>query len=298
MLPIEAPSLDLLDELAPFIDEPIADSSILPTFLVSRMTRQHVTVALGGDGGDELYGGYRHYQNAVLDQARMGWLPNSMLSLAAKLAAMLPAGIRGRNRVASLRGGLAQSSVWGSPYFDLTLRRRLLSPDVLAELGNGLDAPEQRSLALFQQGKDSVDALMRRDFQQVLPDDFLVKVDRASMANSLEVRTPFLDHRLVEHAFGTIPSKWKVTASERRWVQNLMAKEYFPAGFELNPKQGFSVPMDAWMRGVQLDQVLTSDTKRLVNPDFVVGLIKGQDRGRANGSRLFSLLMLDCFTNQ
>jgi len=252
VLPIEAPSLDLLDELAPFIDEPIADSSILPTFLVSRMTRQHVTVALGGDGGDELYGGYRHYQNALLDEARLGWLPNPIQSLAAKLAATLPAGIKGRNRVASLRGGAGQSSIWGSPYFDLNLRRRLLSPDVLAELGDGLDAPEQRSLALYHQGKNSVDSLTRMDFQQVLPDDFLVKVDRASMANSLEVRTPFLDHRLVEHAFGMIPSKWKVTTSERRRLQNLMAKLHLPEGFELNRKQGFSVPMDEWMQGVML----------------------------------------------
>lgn len=293
VLPIEALSLDLLDELAPFIDEPIADSSILPTFLVSRMTRQHVTVALGGDGGDELYGGYRHYQNALLDQARLGWLPNPILSLAAKLAATLPAGIKGRNRVASLRGGAGQSSIWGSPYFDLTLRRRLLSPDVLAELGDDLDAPERRSLALYHQAKNSADSLMRMDFQQVLPDDFLVKVDRASMANSLELRTPFLDHRLVEHAFGTIPSNWKVISSERRRIQNLMAKLHLPAGFELNRKQGFSVPMDAWMRGEGIAERLASLASEHIRSAAVEQLIRGQNNGRRNGARLFALMMLN-----
>lgn len=297
VLPIEAPSLEVLDDLAPFIDEPIADSSILPTFLISRLTRQHVTVALGGDGGDELYGGYRHYQNALREQARLGWVPTPALRLAAQLAATLPAGIPGRNRTASLRGGPGQSSVWGTPYFDLTLRRRLLTPEVLAELGDTLDAPEQRSLALYRQARDSVDALTRMDFQQVLPDDYLVKVDRASMANSLEVRTPFLDHRLVEHAFGAIPSEWKCSVSERRRVQNLMAKRHLPEGFEANRKQGFSVPMDGWMRGADVQERLSDLAPEHIQSAAVEQLIYGQKRGRRNGSRLFALAMLNMRDN-
>lgn len=295
VLPIEAPSLEVLDDLAPFIDEPIADSSILPTFLISRLTRQHVSVALGGDGGDELFGGYRHYQNVLQDQARLGWVPEPALRLAGQLAATLPAGIHGRNRVASLHGGPGQSSIWGTPYFDLTLRRRLLTPEVLAELSDTLDAPEQRSLALYRQGRDPVDALTRMDFQQVLPDDYLVKVDRASMANSLEVRTPFLDHRLVEHAFGAIPSGWKCSVTERRRVQNLMAKQHLLAGFELNRKQGFSVPMDEWMRGVSEDYMLTNMPNHILDANFITRLIAGQLRGRKNGARLFALKMLSEF---
>jgi asparagine synthase (glutamine-hydrolysing) len=292
VLSIEAPSLDLLDTLAPFIDEPIADSSILPSFLVSRMTRQHVTVALGGDGGDELYGGYRHYQNALRDQARLGWVPTAALRLGAKLAATLPAGIPGRNRLSALRGGPAQSSIWGTPYFDLTLRRRLLTPEVLSELGATLDAPERRSLALCRQAQDPVDGLMRMDFQQVMPDDYLVKVDRASMANSLEVRTPFLDHRLVEHAFGAIPPQWKCTVAERRRVQNLMAKRWLPEGFELNRKQGFSVPMDGWMREAGVTDMLEPSLSGLFNSQAISALRIGLDKGRSNGARLFCLLIL------
>lgn len=166
VLPIAAPSLEVLDDLALFIDEPIAGSSILPTFLISRLTRQQVTVALGGDGGDDLYGGNRHYQNALRDQARLGWVPTAALRLAAQLAATLPAGIPGRNRIASLRGGPGQSSIWGTPYFDLTLRRRLLAPEVLAEFGDTIDAPEQRSLALYRQARDPVDALARMAFRR------------------------------------------------------------------------------------------------------------------------------------
>ncbi len=293
VLPIEAPSLDVLDTLAPFIDEPIADSSILPSFLVSRMTRQHVTVALGGDGGDELYGGYQHYQNALRDQARRGWVPMAVLRVGARLAATLPAGIPGRNRVSALRGGPAQSSIWGTPYFDVSLRRRLLTPYALAELGEELDAPERRSLALFQQAQDPIDALTRMDFQQVLADDFLVKVDRASMANSLEVRTPFLDHRLVEHAFGAIPPEWKCTVVQRRRVQHLMGKRHLPAGFEINRKQGFSVPTDDWLRHGDFHNILSRLQTTLFNISEVQRLIDGSISGRTNGARLFALMMLE-----
>ena len=200
MLSIDTPSIDILHDMSSFIDEPIADSSILPAYLISKMTREHVTVALGGDGGDELYGGYLHYQHTLRAMARLGWLPTKALASVAQFASRLPAGIRGRNWLTALRGGPSLSRVWGTPFFDLRLRRRLFSPAVLDELGDNFDAPEQRSLALANKFQDPIDSMSRMDFNQLLPDDYLVKVDRASMANSLEVRTPFLDHRLVEHA--------------------------------------------------------------------------------------------------
>ena len=131
------------------------------------------------------------------------------------------------------------------------------------------------------------------DFQQVLPDDFLVKVDRARMANTLEVRTPFLDHRLVEHAYGAIPSDWKCTETERRRLQNLMAKQNLPKGFELNRKQGFSVPMEGWMRSKKVPQLLTALPSVRFNTAEVQRLTQGQSRGRTNGARLFGLVMLN-----
>lgn len=217
----------------------------------------------------------------------------AVLRVGARLAATLPAGIPGRNRVSALRGGPAQSSIWGTPYFDVSLRRRLLTPYALAELGEELDAPERRSLALFQQAQDPIDALTRMDFQQVLADDFLVKVDRASMANSLEVRTPFLDHRLVEHAFGAIPPEWKCTVVQRRRVQHLMGKRHLPAGFEINRKQGFSVPTDDWLRHGDFHNILSRLQTTLFNISEVQRLIDGSISGRTNGARLFALMMLE-----
>ena len=296
-LQIEKPSLDLLEELAPFIDEPIADSSILPSFLISRLTRQHVTVALGGDGGDELFGGYQHYQNILRDVTLFNWIPGFALSYMSALAARLPAGVRGRNRIASFHNGPQQSGIWGTPYFDLDLRRRLLRPEIIDVLGDGLCAPEYRSIPFLKNSTDLIDSLTRMDFLQLLPDDYLVKVDRASMANSLEVRTPFLDHRLIEFAFRSIPSDWKCNFNERRRVQNLMAINHLPKGFELNRKQGFSVPMDDWIRGAPMDQLIEETPGDIFNINFIKDLVVGQRRGRTNGARLFALMMLNLSNN-
>ena len=293
VLQIEKPSLNLLDDLAPFIDEPIADSSILPSFMVSRLTRQHVKVALGGDGGDELFGGYQHYQNILRDTKLLKWIPGFAFSYISAMAGRLPAGIHGRNRIASLRKGPEQGGIWGSPYFDIDLRRHLLSSDMADTLSGELDAPELRSIPFLELSNDLIDGLTRMDFQELLPDDYLVKVDRASMANSLEVRTPFLDHRLIEFAFSQIPSEWKCNFNERRRVQNLMAKKHLPNGFELNRKQGFSVPMDEWIREAPMDQLLDELPREIFNVSFIKDLLVGQARGRTNGARLFALMILN-----
>lgn len=294
ILEIPRPSLHVLDEIAPFVDEPIADSSLIPSFIVSKLTRQYVTVALGGDGGDELFGGYSDYPTSLSDQRRFGWVPRPLLSSLARSAARLPAGIKGRNRVASWRGGPLQQMIWGSPYFDVTLRKRLFTSDYLASGGTELDEPEQWLLSLFKTGRDPVDSMTRTHFGSILPDDFLVKVDRASMANSLEMRTPFLDYRLIEFAFGRIPSHWKVLGHKTRRIQKILASRMLPRDLDINRKQGFSVPMDEWLRADNCARVrdCISSLPDMIRRDEVERLIDGQMRGRANGSRLYALLML------
>jgi asparagine synthase (glutamine-hydrolysing) len=239
-----------------------------------------------------VFGGYQHYQQSLIDKARLGWIPISILKTAAKLAARMPAGVRGRNRLASLRGGIAKGYIWGTPYFDIELRKRILHPDVFQTLKDGFDIPELFLLSLAEHGQDEVDALMRTDFGSVLPDDYLVKVDRASMANSLEVRSPFLDYRLVGYAYGRIPTKWKATRFERRRVQNIMAKKYLPEDFVLNRKQGFSIPMDQWLRKSDIRTRLQTLPREIINHREVERLVLGLMKGRANGARLFGLLML------
>ncbi len=112
------------------------------------------------------------------------------------------------------------------------------------------------------------------------------------MANSLEVRTPFLDHKLIEFAFKKIPSRWKCTLKERRRIQHLMARKNLPDKFILNRKQGFSVPMDSWIKNISIDELIHSLPENVFNVNFIKELFIGQKRGRTNGARLFALMML------
>lgn len=294
VLDVGEPSLDVLQELAAFVDEPIADSSLLPSFMVTKLTRRHVTVALGGDGGDELFGGYSDYPVSLSDQRRWGWIPAMALSMAGTMASALPAGVKGRNRLTSLRGGPLQQMIWGSPYFDAALRRRIFNRAQFQEMGEELDAPEHWLLGLYQAGGSPIDSMTRTHFGSILPDDFLVKVDRASMANSLEMRSPFLDYRLVEFAFSSIPDRWKVCGSETRRVQKILAKRMLPPSLDVQRKQGFSIPMDEWLRadGCRVVWDVMSDLPEAINKMEVENLIRGHMNGRANGARLFALLML------
>lgn len=294
VLPLADASLHLLDGLAPFIDEPIADSSILPAWLVFGLARKQVTVALGGDGGDELFGGYSDYTTSLADAQRWGRVPPVVLRAVASAAAALPAGVRGRNRVASLRGGPLQQMIWGRPYFDQALRRRILRTDAGAALNSELGAPEAFLLGLFHQGEDAVDAMTRTHFGSILPDDFLVKVDRASMAHSLEVRAPFLDHRLIEFAFGRVPAQWKVSGGESRRLQRILGRRWLPKELDINRKQGFSIPVNEWLRseGERGLMARMEGLPEVIDLDEVHRLVRGHLNGRANGARLFALLML------
>lgn len=303
-LTLEAPSLALLEQLAPLIDEPLADSSLIPTWLVCGLARAEVTVALGGDGGDELFGGYGDYAQALRDARRLGLVPKPLLRALAGLAATLPAGVRGRNRLASLRGGAGQAIVWGSPYFDAALRRRILSRDALAALEapatqgeGGLLEPELGLLALSggREGSDGmIDAMTRTHFGSILPDDFLVKVDRASMAHALEMRSPMLDYRLVEFAFRDVPDALKAGPAGTRLVQHELARRLLPREADFSRKQGFSIPIDGWMRadGERLFEQWSPRLPAMIERRELRGLLDGLKAGRANGARLYALLVL------
>lgn len=287
-------SMDIINELSSFIDEPVADSSLIPAFMISKLTREKVKAAIGGDGGDELFGGYTHYVTTLADQQRFGRIPPVLTKIAGRLAGHLPAGVKGRNRVASLREGPLHQMIWGSPYFDAVLRRRIFTDDLALLSGFELNAPERWLLNLFKEGCDPVDSMTRTDFCSILPEDYLVKVDRASMANSLEIRSPFLDYRLVEFAFSFIPSHWKVFNGETRRVEKILAGRMLPSNLSINRKQGFSIPMDDWLRKdcCRMVKDYMGYLPEVIRRNEVESLIKGHMNGRANGARLYALLIL------
>lgn len=297
---LKTDSFDLnpIDDIDQFVDEPIADSSIIPTYLISKIAGTHVKVALGGDGGDEIFGGYESYSSALSLNRFMRFMPEALLWNFSTLASKFPLGFKGRNRIMSLKEGPFKAQIWGTPFFDIRSRTRLLSSKTLSDINN-INSPENILNDCFEFGENQVENMIRMDIKTKLTDDFLFKVDRYSMASSLEIRSPFLDKDLSEYMLANVPTDFKLNYNNTRIIEKKIAKKYLPKDLNVNRKQGFSIPIDSWLKNSKLDwrgKILEFD-KDLFNKDEIVNLIDGFDRGRLNGSRIFSLLMLNTAIN-
>jgi asparagine synthase (glutamine-hydrolysing) len=294
----EPPSVDLLPLLARQYDEPIADSSIVPTYLVSRLIRRHATVALGGDGGDELFGGYPHYSWVQWQQRARRFVPRMVRSGAAALAgSMLPVGIRGRNYIIGATEGPGDGIAHVNVYFDRWTRRRLLRTAAIR-------VPEVAETVRIN-GTHPTHSLLRQateaDFTTTMCDAYLVKVDRASMLNSLEIRAPWLDRRLIEFAFGRVPDALRATSRERKILPRLLAQRLLPAALDLRRKQGFSIPLGNWLTGPWgrfFETVLRDAEPALFDRPTIQRLLAGQRKGRTNAARLFCLTMFELWRRE
>jgi asparagine synthase (glutamine-hydrolysing) len=287
---------DLFTLLARQYDEPMADSSMIPTYLVSRLVRQHCTVALGGDGGDELFGGYAHYDRLLWKQQKVDWIPMLLKKLISRSAgAVLPVGFKGRNWLQSLGCDLNHSLPLIATFFDGQARRNLLGNTTWPLVG------ESTWSARAPKGDDLLQRVTRMDFLNYMAEDILVKVDRASMLNSLELRAPLLDHRIVEFAFGRVPSYMKTTPTERKIFLKKLTAKLLPPEFDRQRKQGFSVPLTSWLksgpwRALFHDVLL--DKQSIFNKKAVTRLLHGQDQGRNNNERLFSLVLFELWRRE
>jgi asparagine synthase (glutamine-hydrolysing) len=286
-------TVDLLPVLAHQYDEPIVDSSMVPTYLVSRLVREHCTVALGGDGGDELFGGYHHYNRLLWAQSRTAGVPRPMLQAVGSAAgSMLPTGFKGRIWLQALGADFRDGLPLIASYFDEGLRHELLG----SRSNDRLSAEKIRE-SLIPSDPDLLQRATRMDFQNYLVEDILVKVDRASMLNSLEVRAPLLDYRIIEFAFGRVPSRLKATATSRKILLKTLARKLLPPGFDLVRKQGFSIPIKDWLKGGEwkdfFHDVLLSSENTTFNKKVVERLLDGQRKGRNNSERLFALVMFE-----
>jgi asparagine synthase (glutamine-hydrolysing) len=290
--------VDLLPLLARQFDEPIIDSSMIPTFLVSRLVRRHCTVALGGDGGDELFGGYSHYDRLLWLERRFGRAPRPLRRAAAYLATrVLPVGSKGRNWLQALDTDFDRDVPLIANYFDSTSRRRLLAHH---KSRSGL--AEQVFLTRTPHSGDLLQRATRIDFENYLPEDILVKVDRASMLCSLEVRAPFLDHRVVEFAFGKVPSRVKATPGARKILLKKLTSRLLPSSFDQQRKQGFSIPISAWLESGpwlrSFREILLDAQQTIFDHRCIEMLFKGQARGRSNGERLFGLVIFELWRRE
>lgn len=285
-------TVELLPRLARQFDEPIGDSSVVPTYIVSRLIREQCTVALGGDGGDELFGGYMHHSRVQRQMEFAKKVPAWAKKIVGKAAAVLPTGVRGRTYFRSLAFPPGNEWVGTTLLFDEPTRRGLApyTRNVVGQL------PEAYRKEAGGAGKSALQRMTTADFQTYLPDDILVKVDRASMLASLEVRAPFLDYRLVEFAFGKVPDQYRATSTDRKVLLRMLARRILPPQFDSSRKQGFSIPLQTWFSGdwgAYLIDVLRSAPATLYDPSRISRLIASQRLGFVNAQRLFNLAFLE-----
>jgi len=256
-------ALAVIPRLPLLYDEPFSDSSQIPTFLVSQLARQHVTVSLSGDAGDELFCGYNRYQIAsrlwrklsalplpvrrLAARALTGISPQSWNRLAGALAGWMPQAARLANLGDKLHKGAGVLSSRSVDALYLGLVSHWQDPASVV-----LGCTEPPTLLTGNRpdlaGLDSVQRMMALDMLTYLPDDILVKVDRAAMAVSLETRVPFLDHRVVEFAW-SLPQSMKRRDGQSKWALRQVLYRHVPRALIDRPKMGFGVPLDSWLRG-------------------------------------------------
>ncbi len=289
-------SATLAPKLVQHFDEPFGDSSAIPTFLVSEFAAQHVKAVLTGDGGDELFAGYDTFRN-LQRWRKLDHIPRAFRRAISAVADSLPYSAYGKNylRMISRATPLDRYFENASPYFFL---RSLLAPEWMAPAESGFLA---RRLAhcLPRMGADILTQALYFETSARLTGDMLVKVDRMSMANSLEVRCPLLDHRLAELA-AHIPHAWKLRNGRGKDILIQALGDRLPREILRQPKRGFGVPLAKWFRGPLRNMLwdhLTGSSFRnrgMVSPAFLSHLLAEHDRGRRDHShQLWSLLMLE-----
>lgn len=245
----------VIPKIFAYFDEPFADSSAIPTYCVSALARRQVTVALSGDGGDELFGGYPWRQIRPAYQRAMVRLPLPLRHVISKASQGLPAGIPGSNFLKHLHWPYGRYILDAMAVFREQERDALYSSDTRRAL-SGSDA-YGNSLPHLRDSSSSpwASRMMEYDLKTYLPNDILTKVDRMSMLNSLEAREPLLDHRLVELA-ARIPVSLKVRGRISKYILKKTIAPFLPASIMTKPKQGFSIPLETWLRGDLREDVL------------------------------------------
>lgn len=297
---VDTHAVNLIETLLWHHDQPFGDSSALPTYLVSQATRQDVTVAISGDGGDELFGGYERFAAAA---ALRGYrrVPAPAHRLVRACAARLPPNAA-RRRVESVQRFTAHAEL-----SELDAYRSWLSFLDEGQRARALGAPDGWALRDYarvwgrSEGADLLTRLLHLNLQTYLLDDLLVKVDRMSMAHGLEVRSPLLDVELLELAF-RLPSHLKVQGFKLKRVLAAAFAKDLPPALIGRRKRGFALPLDAWFRG-ELRPLLVaqlgaphSRVKKHLHPGFVDELLAAHDSGRRNhGQALWLLLTLELF---
>ena len=245
---VEPESISLLPRLVNAYDEPYADSSAIPTYYVSKMARENVTVALSGDGGDELFAGYNSYASYKRVYTSPFNLRSPVLNklVWGNIYKLIPPAVRGKNMSYYLSQDRKYVSAGGTFWKKKEREKYLLNNHPPINYANGSELYKEQILKKGS-NNDFITNLQYLDLQTYMVDDILTKVDRASMLNSLEVRVPLLDHKFAELSF-KIPSNLKFKGTERKYIFKRSMAPFLPESILTHPKQGFGVPISVWFK--------------------------------------------------
>ena len=305
---VESDDFGLVDDLSRLYDEPFADSSAIPTYRVCQLARRHVTVALSGDGGDENFGGYRRYRLHMAEE----WMRRSMpLGLRRPMFGLLgqvypkadwaPRYLRAKTTFEALGHDSVEAYFHGMSIFRDGMRRALFTPAFKSQLAgyNAIDVFKRH--ASMAQTDDPLALIQYLDLKTYLVGDINTKVDRASMAHSLEVREPLMDHPLVEW-LASLPSSLKVRGQEGKWLLKKAMAPRLPREVLYRPKMGFAVPLAQWFRGplrVRVQEALSGErllATGIFNEQYLRSLFDAHVSGaRDHSAPIWSLLMFDAF---
>jgi asparagine synthase (glutamine-hydrolysing) len=288
--------ISVLDDLTWHVDEPFGDPSAIPTYMVSRLAAEHVKVVLSGDGGDELFGGYDRYLVEERER-RFERIPAVMRSLMGAVGDRMEEGMKGRNFLRHIALEGPDRYMDANTMFDREDQKSLFQASaaehILASDPWGLAREE-----LARHPGHWLSAIQELDLKNYLPLDILTKVDRMSMAHSLEARVPLLDHKLVEFAV-TIPPELRLRGGTTKYIFKQALRGILPDTIIDRPKQGFAIPLASWFRG-QLDgfveDLLFSDSSRerqLFNTAYIEKLLKLNAAGRPVGFTLWTLISFE-----
>ena len=286
----------IVEDLTWYLDEPFGDTSAIPTYMVSKLAAAHVKVVLTGDGGDEVFAGYERYLVEEREQS-FDALPRPLRRAAGAVGTMLPAGTRGKRFLQHLALDGARRYVDASTMFRDDDLRRLLQPDAYRMVATNPGAERAaQSMATFD--NDWLSAVQRWDLAAYLPQDILTKVDRMTMAHSIEARPPLIDHRLVEFA-ATVPARYRLHNGRTKHLFKQAMRGVLPDHIIDRPKQGFAVPLAQWLRkdlATFARDILLSPTARergLFDLRHVERLLQLNDRGRNLDLQLWTILSLE-----
>ncbi len=301
---VKQDSFCMLGELVKHFDEPFADSSMIPTYYVSKMAKNYVTVTLSGDGGDELFGGYSSYFGTLGNFYLSKIFPLFLRRGVSRYTELLPEKLIGKRQLLRLQydpymAFIDRMSHW---HFKDRYRKKVLSPEIMNLLGAKYHEPELILHDILQSAKtDFLNSLEMTDFISSLPEDGLTKVDRTSMKVSLEVRCPLLDFRIVEFAFKMVRGSLKIRGLKKKYLLKKLAKKMLPSELNLNRKQGFAVPISEWFRGElesKMTDILLGSKSLFFNQGYIYKLLKEHKAGIDHSTRLFTLIVFRLWENE